>query len=357
MKYLTLFVLALLSLPAISGSCASSSSIDDSIVQVWEPAGTVGGEASLISFGVAVGDGSQVLTVLNYEYFTPGSLEVGLPGQVKYAASIEAIDPRTSATLLRVEGTMLRAATIGEPDALKPESEVIVYGWTAPDYSTIKSERVPFPGYGNGFFMEVGEGYIASDGSMVTDEQGRVIGLIGTFYNAFVFRPGGPGMTAPIINIQSALGLLSPDAVNQPWADGPAFSLITTKDSVTGHTSAEPPLTKYSEMTAAIQSLLATMSEPLPANELPGYYRGFSWGGPESVDGTLLSVVYPRPVELRNTGGQVVAEAKWVGIQWGRSEGKPNRLFYGHIESGNAIAEGGFTLNGDITELENTLHY
>lgn len=281
-----------------------------------------------------------------------------MPGKTKYNASVQAIDPRTSATLLKVEGTTFKAATIGEPDNVKQDDEIIIHGWPGPEYNSLLSTAISFPGYDIVFMMPpVGERYITyDDGATVTDKYGRLIGLIGTFYNAFVFRLGEPGMTPPIINIKDALELLSPDAVSQTWARGPAFALITTKESLTGRATSEPSPANYDAMTEAVESILGTIGEPLPANELPSDYRTFSWGGPESADGTLLNLVYPRPVELRNTAGQVVAEAKWVGIQWGRSEGKPNRLFYGYIANGNAIVAGGFILNGDITALDNTLH-
>jgi hypothetical protein len=337
-------------------SCVCNPSVDDSIVQVWEAAGNGVNESTLLAFGVAVGDGSQILTVLNYEDYTPDGLEVGLPGETKYHASIQAIDPRTSATLLNVEGTAFKAATIGEPDNLKQGDEIVVYGWPGPDYNSLKSIATSFVGYDVALIMPIGdEEYIAYDGSIVTDKSGRVIGLIGTFYNAFVIRLGGPGMTPPIININNALELLLPDAGNQPWAEGPAFAYMT---SVTGggRHSSEPALANYNAMTASIKSLLGTMGESLPASELPSDYRLFIFGPENFEDSNFFSVVYPRPVELRNTAGQVVAEAKWVGLQWDRSEGKSNRLFYGYIKNGTAIVTGGFLFNGNVSALENTLH-
>jgi hypothetical protein len=355
-KILIILSLTMVLIPLYSISCAGKTSINESIVQVWQPAITEGENATLLSFGVAVGDGSQILTVLNYEDYTPDGLEVGFPGKTKYPASVEAIDPRTSATLLKVIGTKFKAATIGEPDKLEQGHEITIHGWPGPEFDSLESVTVSFAGYDTIMSIDVmNNDYICYDGAPVTDKDDRVIGLIGTFYNAFVFRLGEPGMTAPIININKALELLSLDTVSQPWAGGPAFAIKITKESLTGYAIAEPPLANYNAMTAAIESLLRTMGDPLPTNELPGDYRSFNWGGPESVDGTLLSLAYPRPVELRNTENQLVAEAKWLGIQWGRSEGKSNRIFYGHFEQGNAVVDGGYILKGDINAVESVL--
>jgi hypothetical protein len=335
-------------------SCSSSYPINDSMVQVWQP-GTTGENGTLLSFGVAVGDGSRILAVLNYTDDIPDNLEVVTTGKAKYQASIEVFDPRNSVALLKLTGGRLTPAKIADTGIIEPESEVIIHGWSGPDYNLPGEQNVSFPGYGNIFFIDLLKNpFIAGDGAVVTDKNGAVIGLIGTLYNTFVPRAGGPGMTAPIINIQNALGLLSPDATNQPWVKGPVDTHITTKESVTGDAPAQPP-DKYNEMTSAILKLLGTMGEPLPTDEIPGYYMNIGWPEPQLADGTVLTVLFPHPVELRNSAGNIVAEAKWVGIQWGRSEGKPDRLFYGHNIHTNAAPEGGFILLGDISALVNAM--
>jgi hypothetical protein len=353
--------LILLSLPftaAISCTGKLVSSVDDSIVQIWESATATGGSSVLAAFGVIVGDGSQVLTVLNYESYTPDSLEVVLPGQDKYRASIEAIDPRTSATLLKLEGARLPVAVIGDSATIKQDQQVLIRGWSGPQLTfkkmpaliAIYKGTVPF--FFNVYLTEEeglrGE-WVREQGAVVTDKKGSVLGLVGPVYSAFVITTGGPvGWIPPVVRIESAIGLLAPDVGSQPWTKGPAFSLITTKDSLTGRAPSQPPMGNFIEMTEDIQALLGTMGEPQPAGELPSDYRSISWSGPQSADGILLTVVYPRPVELRDTDGQLVAQAKWVGIQWGRSEGKPNRILYGSIATN---LEGGFTLKGDINAL------
>lgn len=334
--------------------------VDDSIVQVWEPATATGKSSALLAFGVVVGDGSQVLTVLNYEDYTPDSLEVVLPGQGKYKASVEAIDPRTSTTLLQVEGARLPVAAIGDSATIKPDQPVLIRGWLSTMFQKSPALIASYPGATTLYFyvnltqeaLDKGGWGVFEQGIAVTDVKDSVLGLVGPVYNKLILSTGGPiGCIPPVVSINSALELLAPDVGSQPWAKGPAFSLITTKDSLTGHAPSQPPIANYNKMTEDIQTLLGTVGEQLPTSELPSDYRSISWGDPQSTDGTLLSVVYPRPVELRDTNGQLVVEAKWVGIQWGRSKGKPNRLLYGNIQHGAYIVEGGFTLKGDISAL------
>ncbi|MFA5309482.1 MAG: hypothetical protein WC370_08385 [Dehalococcoidales bacterium] len=321
------------------------------MVQIWLPDAA---EDSPLAYGLAVGDGSQILTVINYEGDIPDDLLVGLPGKTRYHASVQAIDPRNSATLLKLEDAGLPAIVIGAPDAFKSGSEVVIYGWPGPDYNKLEKRKAFFRGYG--FIADQEEGtYVAYPGAAVTDKDGKVIGVIGTFYDAFTIRLGYPGMTPPVIDIHDALELLSPDATGQPWAKGPVYSLITTRESVTGRAPSAPPPENFIKITMALQSLFSKMGETLPDSELPTDYRSMSWGAPDTLDGTLFTVTYPRPVELLNTSGRVVTEARWVSIQWGRGEDKENRAFYGHFNRGSAVVDGGFLLSSDTAELENAI--
>ncbi len=339
------------------------------MVQVWRPSPTTGEPATLVAFGVSVGDGSQVLTVLNYEDYTPGNLEVVLPGYGRFNASVQAIDPRTSATLLKLEGANLPVATIGDTSAIKPGQRVFIQGWSGPEHTfkkipAIVSSECTIPLCFNVYItweeLESG-GWISEQGALVTDNKGRVLGLVGTSYSKLIPVLGFPGWVPPVVRIDGALELLSPDFAQQPWANGPVISTITDRDGARGYASGVlsslsrgvlSSLSSYEKMTLAIQELLGTMGEPLADDDLPQNYRSLAWPMPGSADGTLLTVVYVRPIELRNTDGELLAQAKWVGIQWGMSEGKPNRLFYGQE---TYTVDGGFVLLGDVTSLENSL--
>jgi hypothetical protein len=364
-----LLLVVIVSLTVISSSCGNNpeetgatisntdipqaGKIEDALVQVW---GKTGGEDTLWSFGVAVGDGTEILTVFDLIDNIPDSLEVGLPGKPRYPASIMAIDPRYNTVLLKMESNRLSVAVMGDTNAVQPGNEVTLHGWVRPEYTDLKVNKAHFMGYGTVFFVAGNTSpYVDVGGAPITDDKGQLIGMVGILSNTFVIILGGPGMEGPVINIKQAAELLAPDAVNQPWAAGPAFTLITNQSTLTGDKPSHPPLAKYEEMTAALKTLLGTAGIPLEPGEIPADYRSIVWGGLDTVDGTTFTALYPRLVELKNEENQVVAEAKWVGIQWGRSEGKPNRILYGHISQGRAITDGGFVLEGDINPLEKTL--
>jgi hypothetical protein len=188
-------------------SCSVTPSIDKSMVQVFS-SDKDGHQADLLSFGVAVGDGTQVLTVFNYENDIPDALWVGLPGKPKYQASVQATDPRTSITLLKVKDGAFKPIVISSSVSTQISNEITIHGWVDPDYNKLETQRTAFPGFGKIFMVNIEPGpYIASQGAVVTNKNDEIIGLIGTLYNAFVFRLGGPGMTPPIIDIQSSMEL------------------------------------------------------------------------------------------------------------------------------------------------------
>ena len=62
----------------------------------------------------------------------------------------------------------------------------------------------------------------------------------------------------------------------------------------------------------------------------------------------MLIAAFTYPVELHDSDNNLLATAKWIGIQWDRSEGKPNRLIYG---STAYAVEGAYSIEGDISGL------
>lgn len=351
-------VLLLLPFIAISCTCKPTPSVDASIVQVWEPATAAGKSSALLAFGVVVGDGSQVLTVLNYEDYTPDSLEVVLPGQGKYKASVQAIDPRTSTTLLKLEGAKrLPVAIAGNASLPEQEQEVLIWGWTGPNHATFKNstaivtaDQAPRPLFFSVMYTG-GTDVVDAPGAVVTDRKGNVLGLETTFHERLAIILGPIGRMPPIASINSARELLLPDATQRPWANGPALSVIANSSRMSGYFSGVlPSPSDYDKMTIALQDLLGKLGEPVATDDLHLNSDPLLWY--QSLDGTMLIVVYPRPVDLKSTNGKVLAQAKWVGIEWHRNEGKPNRLVYG---SAAYTIQGGFMLKGDISALSTAI--
>jgi hypothetical protein len=68
----------------------------------------------------------------------------------------------------------------------------------------------------------------------------------------------------------------------------------------------------------------------------------------------MLTTVFPRAVDLQDARGNILAQAKWVAIQWGRSDGKPDRVIYGNVANDMRMTYtvvGSFELQGDTANL------
>jgi hypothetical protein len=336
--------------------------IEKSMVKVFQNGDT----ESPVAFGIAVGDGNHILTVLNYEEYTPESdnLYVVSAKGDRFNASVETIDPRTSATLLVVEGADLPPVRIADSEDLWNGRSIYIQGWHADTTFTKASATIgniakwpPFFGiWLSDTALKSGEA-VTRNGAAITDKVGNVVGLAGTIYYSLIAYLGAPGLISPCIPIDSALELLAPNATSQIWAKGPAvMAIVTDTDIVTASNLMRADPFAYDCMTQSVQSLFGTLGRSLEDDtELAQGFRdyflagSFSW---DQRDGKLMMLCYPGLQELRNTDGELLALAKWVGIQWDRSEGKPDRIVYGTVPY---KGEGIYELTGDMTHLEECL--
>jgi hypothetical protein len=102
----------------------------------------------------------------------------------------------------------------------------------------------------------------------------------------------------------------------------------------------------YENVSIEVTEVLSELGDPLTPDDIPPRYDRLA----EKPEGSIIvTVAYAYPVELKNIDGALLAEAKWVGIQWGRPSGEPNRVLYGN---GVLECKGGFILKGDVTRLE-----
>ena len=97
-----------------STSLPATDAVKNSIVQVWIGADS-GGTKTFEALGVPVGDGTTVLTVIDYEDFTPGEAEVRTQDNKTYSTTIQAIDARTGATLLKLDSGSLPPVATERP--------------------------------------------------------------------------------------------------------------------------------------------------------------------------------------------------------------------------------------------------
>ncbi len=95
----------------------------------------------MVASGVAVGDGTQVLTVLDYIHSPPSQVSVATTDGTRYQAFVVALDPRTSVTLLRVEGIRLPMNSLGNSQtAIEVGQAISIQGWFRPVVSTEKQD-------------------------------------------------------------------------------------------------------------------------------------------------------------------------------------------------------------------------
>ncbi len=325
------------------------------IVQVWRPPNAIGETGELESFGVIVGNGSQVLTILDYEDYTPNTLMVVTQDYGKYTATIQIADPRTGMTLLKLDGARLPVATVGNSSIPAYGQEVRIWGWrdsSQPAPTSFKvvvtADQAPRPLFFSVSYLG-GSDIPDIPGTVVADRLGNVLGLTTTFHTRLAVVLGPVGRVPPVASINSALELLSGKFGLSQWASRSTLSAIADSSGMSGYFAGIlPSPSNYDEMSVAVQDLLGRLGDPLNTDDL--YFDNTFWY--QSLQGTMLIVVFPDPVTLKNVDGKTLAQAKWVGIEWDRLEGKPNRLVYGDVAY---TIKGGFELVGDLTNLQQSV--
>ena len=336
---------ALFLMTAAAG-CSRGAAVQESLVQVWSvPSPNT--ETKLLSPGVVVGDGLHVLTLINYVEYTPGLLQIVAVANKRYDASIQAIDPRSGLTLLRFEGEKLPVAAISQPPS--QGETVLTQAWDGSHWSVTYHLRVevdPALASDSLFFNVVAKdifGLQLSPGTIVTDIAGNVVGLAEPERDGLVVMTGIPPPLVARVDI--GMGLFDPAASSAPWAAGPALTALGGDGLVMGNFAGvlQPP-SDYDNMTAALQRVFRELGDAVPTADLVINTNWFD----RSRDGTILIAVYPDPVSLRDRDGETITIAKWVGIQWDRSNGKLKRLVYGATPY---IIDGGYEVLNDLTDL------
>jgi hypothetical protein len=195
--------------------------------------------------------------------------------------------------------------------------------------------------------IQEGKRYVDEPGAAITDEDGRVIGIVGRYYSKLIVVIGGPGGLQPkpgAIDINSAMELLT----DSTYSNGPAIVHLLTHSGIQDVNYSKLESGTPDDFKAALMGLLDKLVEPAPLDELSLYSSGFSRIGQTEEGVTILMVSFTYPVELHDTTGALIANARWVGIQWDRNDGKPNRLIYGSIPY---IIDGSYIIEGNINNL------
>jgi hypothetical protein len=338
------------SMPPVS--TVSPATLNRSIVQVWDA-------ETLVATGIVVGDGSQVLTAVDFEETVSETLNVITPAGDDYTASIQNMDPRTGAALLQVGGLNLTVAATDDPSVIV-QDQPLTATWYGQAYSqgdprepelkrtdmlaSLGDPREPVA-FGVHFpqstFVSGDIPYIRP-GAVFTDGKGLVIGILGPDYNTLFPHPHAIGGLPWVARIDVALEMLSPDFAERTYADGPLMIVINNES---GGAYLFGYFNNYDMITQAFRNVERQLGVPLSGTDLPANAHTVT---DNPADGNMVTVVYAHPVDITSSNGNLIAAAKWVSVQWGRSGEQPNRLFYG---DGRLNLKGGFDLTGDISDL------
>ncbi len=360
-----LAIIAAMALPAIllaAVACRQAEPpVAEWVVEVYQ-------SGSLAGTGSVVGDGSQVLTVLSYNWDMPSGLEV-VAGAARYPARIVVFDPRTGATLLELEGASLPGGTPGDARQVKEGQTVIVQGWLSHPDAVVedglgnrilpagpgmaRTRAEAYSPYGSPLRFRIGYSSapyrgLASPlpGAVVTDTSGSILGLVGNMFWGPIPPSLPSGYVPPVVGINSALELLSDDFPQRPEANGPTGYAVLTSNTASAYLEVPE---NYQDVADAVQILLGKLGEPLAVSELSQTYPRF---GSAPTGGRLLLVSYASPVELRNQDGELLAQSSRLAIGWDRPGGEPGVVFYS--STGGQI-EGAFALAGSVGVLDQLL--
>ena len=298
--------------------------------------------------GLIVSADGLVLTVLDYSE-PMDRLEIQVPGRGRFDATIERVDPRTGATLLRIDAAGLPFASLGdsatvglgEPVVLLHRDEETGYlevweGYGAP--ATNEGSR-------DTLFALLPMGSIGRHGSVVLNRDGGLLGMAGqwTWWGTSYSSSGpAPGPARPAVKTDSLRQLLD-EHVGEDMASIPA---AVSYHAIPATWQIDSPVTR------------GLLAEPArnAMESLEGVAEGVNVGRKDDdvlrgKPGHILELVFVQPQELRSQFGELLGEARYVAFWWGRENGEPDVVLCG-AEPGYIC---GAFLAGDLSELKAVL--
>lgn len=345
MRYVRiLLIITATALVAVTISCGGpADSVSRSIIQVKMRSFKTG-KLEQASNGIAFKDETHALAVIDYEKFSPESIVVVTGENQTFEASIESVDPRSGLAILKTKGAMnLPPIPAGEFPGKGEPMVTWQFDWQGRLVS--QSAIVTFSTLEPPHFMLKSKDYFGSwvdAGTVVINEDGKVTGLVIPYIDSPV-HARVPGGTPPIVaSVADTQKMLSGEYVREPWASGPA---VISLASAVAHRGILMPPDDYEKSSRLIAELMGRLGEPVTATDFNISVETWSI----RPDNHILIALYPKPMELRNTEGILLAQANWVAIQWDRLDGLPNRMIYGTVPY---ETQGAFKLSTDITSLE-----
>ena len=280
--------------------------------------------------GIVVSDGA-VLTVLDL-LEEIASLTVKVSGRGAFAAELERVDLRTGAALLTIsaEGLVVAPdehATVshGEPVLLLGRDHdtgklVVEDTFASPsinapdDIFALRADYTPGP----------------QRGVVVVTADGTPVGLSGhvrRWYGQQIVLGRIGGIDLPAVLLDSALRLLERPPSD---ADITPAAVAYYGPTVRGHV--DGPATR--ELLAEpVQDAIEDLGELVPLVPMGG--RGLEYWL-RSDSGTILELLYATPQKMRGADGELLGNARYIALWWGREGGAPD-LVLCEAERGNHL--------------------
>jgi hypothetical protein len=306
---------------------------DAGVVQVHLPVNIIGDNYIFESVGIVLGDGSQIVTIINYESYNPGTVKVIAPQKGVFTASIQTIDTRTGLTLLKLNDATLPSASIGDTSIINKGKKVDIRAWDN-DNSVFRTRRgivVNVSSSNSTFAFDIsldnrGIGWTGGQGALVTDLEGNILGIEGIYSYRINERFQGQGRyIPPIIKIERALELTNCDDGRYMDSFGPMFFAYKIAQE-TGYMYGDfnGLVFNYSAIAGLIDTIVSNPGKPVDFSDLPVDIGTIS----PAIDGSVFIAVYPEGTNIHTLEGTMLPRIKWAGIQWKRDD-KQQRMFVG----------------------------
>ena len=302
------------------------------------------GEFELASSGIVFNDETRALAMIDYEKYSTDSIIIVTSENRTYEALIEAVDPRSGLAILKTQRSMnLQPVPTGELPGKEEPMVIWRYDWQGLLVSESANATPPVDESPR-FHLRTDcvLGPAVDTGTVVIDKDGKVTGLVIPYINSPVHAPTPGGPPAIIAGVTEVQKMLSGEYVRESWASGPA---VISLASAVAHRGILMQPDEYEWSSRLIAAIMERLGEPVTATDFAVTHRTWSI----RPDNHTVIAIYTRPMELRNTDGRVLAEAKWIAIEWDRVDGLPDRLIYGTIPF---ETEGAFEITGNITDFE-----
>jgi hypothetical protein len=319
MRHIRILLIITTTLVTVTLSCGHpADSMSRSIIQVKMISFRTG-EFELASSGIVFNDETRALAMIDYEKYSTDSIIIVTSENRTYEALIEAVDPRSGLAILKTQRSMnLQPVPTGELPGKEEPMVIWRYDW---------------------------QGLLVSESANATppvDKDGKVTGLVIPYIDSPVHARTPCGPPAIVAGVTETQKMLSGEYVRESWASGPA---VISLASAVAHRGILMQPDEYEWSSRLIAAIMERLGEPVTATDFAVTHRTWSI----RPDNHTVIAIYTRPMELRNTDGRVLAEAKWIAIEWDRVDGLPDRLIYGTIPF---ETEGAFEITSDITDFE-----